>query len=219
MTPKLKNIKNRKTVGYFFVLLGSIIIFVFLFSYFSYFIYSNSKLSRLVETDTTVYTGQDYRLISSWLGDKAKAYNFGKDLPPTLTYEITIPKLGINNAKVMKNHEDLSLSLVHFPQTADPGEPGNTVIFGHSVLPIFFNPDNYLTIFSTLFKLDKGDKIYVRHAGKLFEYGVSDMFEVGPDDIQILEQNSSGSVLTLVTCAPPGHPAKPKRLIVRAIIT
>ena len=44
------------------------------------------------------------------------------------------------------------------------------------------------------------------------------MFEVSPKDIQVLEQNSSDAFLTLVTCTPPGHPQKPKRLIVRARI-
>jgi len=44
------------------------------------------------------------------------------------------------------------------------------------------------------------------------------MLEVLPTDIQVLEQNLSDSFLTLVTCVPPGHPLKPKRLIVRARI-
>ena len=42
------------------------------------------------------------------------------------------------------------------------------------------------------------------------------MFEVKPTDIQILEQSTSESYITLVTCTPPGHPLKPRRLIVRA---
>jgi LPXTG-site transpeptidase (sortase) family protein len=42
------------------------------------------------------------------------------------------------------------------------------------------------------------------------------MFEVLPTDIQVLDQDSSDSFLTLVTCVPPGDPRNPKRLIVRA---
>jgi len=42
------------------------------------------------------------------------------------------------------------------------------------------------------------------------------MFEVLPTDIQVLDQDTTDSFLTLVTCVPPGDPRKPKRLIVRA---
>jgi sortase A len=90
------------------------------------------------------------------------------------------------------------------------------VVFGHSILPQFFDPKNYMSIFSTLPTIKQGDEILVYFDGITYKYIVRDMFEVRPDDIQILEQNTSGSYLTLVTCTPPGHPLKPKRLIVRA---
>jgi sortase A len=85
-------------------------------------------------------------------------------------------------------------------------------------LPQFYNPEDYLAIFSTLPTLNKGDLIEINYDGISYEYEVEDMFEVLPTDIQVLEQNSGDSFLTLVTCVPPGHPLKPKRLIVRARI-
>ena len=113
----------------------------------------------------------------------------------------------------------MSQSLIQFPDTALPGKVGNTVIFGHSILPIFYNPENYLAIFSTLDKLDKGDEVIVDYDGIRYKFTVENLFEVSPNDIQILEQDSSSSYLTLVTCSPPGDPRKPKRLIVRARLT
>ena len=131
-------------------------------------------------------------------------------------YTLTIPKLRVDNASVAIYGNDLSKSLVQYSGTAMPGETGNSVIFGHSILPQFYDPKNYLSVFSLLPSLKKGDEMYVFYDGINLKYVVEDMFEVKPKDIQILEQNSYGSYLTLVTCTPPGHPLKPKRLIVRA---
>ena len=58
--------------------------------------------------------------------------------------------------------------------------------------------------------------IYVSYDGVSYTYQVETMFEVLPTDIQVLDQDSTDSFLTLVTCVPPGDPAKPKRLVVRA---
>ena len=134
-------------------------------------------------------------------------------------YTISIPKLKIDKAIVAIGGEDLSKNLVQYPGTALPGKNGNAVIFGHSILPIFYNPKNYMAIFSTLPTLKKGDEIFVEYDGVSFDYTVEELFEIFPSDIQILEQNPADSFLTLVTCTPPGDPRNPKRLIVRARVT
>jgi len=114
--------------------------------------------------------------------------------------------------------DDLSHNLVQYPGTALPGKNGNTVIFGHSILPIFYNPQDYLAIFSTLPTLKIGDEIFVSYDSVSYVYRIEQMFEVLPTDIQVLEQDSSDSFLSLVTCVPPGDPRDPRRLIVRARI-
>jgi len=113
---------------------------------------------------------------------------------------------------------DLAKSLVQYPGTSLPGKRGNTVIFGHSILPIFNNPKDYMAIFSKLPTLVKGDEIEVNYDSINFKYRVEALFEVRPTDIQVLEQDDSDSFLSLITCVPPGDPRKPKRLIVRARI-
>lgn len=129
-------------------------------------------------------------------------------------YTISIPHLKILSAAVKIGGENLKESLIHYSGAALPGEFGNTVIFGHSVLPQFFNPKNYLTIFSTLPTLEKGDWVLVEFDGIEYQYKVYEMVEVKPDDVSILEQRYDGSYLTLVTCVPPG--TYWKRLAVRA---
>lgn len=131
-------------------------------------------------------------------------------------YTLSIPKLKIDSAKVLIGGEDLSKSLVQYPGTALPGKRGNAVVFGHSILPIFNNPKNYISIFTMLPTLKKGDLIYIDYDQVSYTYKVEEMFEVLPTDLQVLDQDNSDSFVTLVTCVPPGDPRDPKRLIVRA---
>jgi sortase A len=129
-------------------------------------------------------------------------------------YSLSIPKLGIEDARVQIGGEDLMEKLVHYPGTALPGQYGNSVIFGHSVLPQFFNPENYRTIFSTLPTLQEGDEILVDFDGIRYRYLVRKMVETKPEDVSILEQNYDSQWLSLITCVPPGTYLR--RLIVRA---
>lgn len=130
------------------------------------------------------------------------------------TYSLSIPKLKIDNAQVLVAGQDLKKNLIHYPGTAYPGRFGNTVIFGHSVLPQFFNPKNYMTIFSTLPTLNPRDEIIIYFNKVKYQYVVEKMIEVPPSDISILAQRYDDSYLTLITCVPPGTYLK--RLIVRA---
>ena len=156
----------------------------------------------------------DFTRASNWFPSAATKNEF--EASKVLHYNISIPKLKIEGAVVSIGGEDLSQSLIQYPGTALPGKPGNSVIFGHSILPIFYNPKDYLAIFSTLPTLKKGDEISVNYDGITYKYRVESLFEVMPSDIQVLQQDVSDSFLTLVTCVPPGDPRKPKRLIVRA---
>jgi sortase A len=132
------------------------------------------------------------------------------------TYYLSIPKLKITDAMVALGSMDLTKSLIQYPQTALPGQLGNTVIFGHSVLPQFFSPKNYLTIFSTLYKLEQGDEIVLRCDKSTYKYVIEEMYEVKPTDLSVLEQHYDNKTLTLITCSPPGTYLR--RLIIRATI-
>ena len=159
-------------------------------------------------------SSNDFTQASNWFVGGAKSTDFQNS--KIGHYTISIPKLRIENAVVAIAGEDLNHSLIQYPGTALPGRPGNSVIFGHSILPIFYNPKKYIAIFSLLPTLKKGDEISVNYDGIAYKYIVETMFEVGPTDIQVLDQDSSDSFITLVTCTPSGDPRNPKRLIVRA---
>lgn len=151
--------------------------------------------------------------------DFTKASNWfaTKDTPATketIFYTLSIPKLKISDATVAYGSDDLSKQLIQYPDTAMPGTPGSPVIFGHSILPQFYNPKNYMSIFSLLPTLTKGDTITVDYDGVTYTYIVTGKKEVFPTDLSPLEQQYDAKTLKLITCVPPG--LKLRRLVVTA---
>ncbi|MBP7875824.1 sortase [Candidatus Woesebacteria bacterium] len=125
------------------------------------------------------------------------------------TFTIEIPKLKIENASVAIGGTDLNKSLIAFPGTALPGEYGAPVVFGHSVLRQFYNPNEknprrYNSIFSTIMTLQSGDEIYVTYDNIKYTYIVQEKTEVKPTDVYILNQKYDAQRLKLVTCTPEG---------------
>jgi len=161
----------------------------------------------------------DFTQLSNWFvtgGDVAANSNLTIGDNSGGSYHISIPKLGVDSAIVTVGSLDLKKSLIQYPQTALPGQLGSPVIFGHSVLPQFFNPKSYLTIFSTLYKLKIGDDIIIDYDNIRYKYLVEEMYEVSPNDLSVLEQRFDGRYLTLITCSPPGTYLR--RLVIKARI-
>lgn len=128
-------------------------------------------------------------------------------------FYISIPKIEIKNAKVAVDSTRFQNQLAHFPGTAIPGQVGNSFITGHSVLPQFADPKNYLGIFTELSKLEVGDDIEVEMNGKTLNYVVQYSKVVDPKDTSVLLPISqTGKNLTLMSCVPPGTSLK--RLVV-----
>lgn len=144
--------------------------------------------------------GADYSNPNLWF----PTFPQKKIVAPVTVYSLSIPKLRVNNAIVTVAGDDLNHSLVHYGGTGLPGEYGTTVIFGHSVLPQFFDPTNYKTIFSTLPTLKIGDDMFVTYDNISYRYQVFDMVVTEPNDLSSLEQKFDDSYITLITCVPPG---------------
>jgi len=142
----------------------------------------------------------DYTDVNTWFPGKPQK----KIVTPINTYTLSIPRLRIENATVIIAGDDLSEGLVHYGGTPLPGTYGNTVIFGHSTLPQFYDPKKYKTIFSLLPTLSIGDQIFILYDGLTYTYTVFDMVVVEPTDLSPLEQRFDDAYVTLVTCVPPG---------------
>lgn len=227
----LRRQKFFKLFSFFLITAGSMLLLYVVFPILSWQLFyapslsSGNMLSPIPKTSMLREQG-----IGTVLADATGRIPFGVNLTyasnwfptgnpkSTITkeYMFSIPKLGITNAQVIVGADDLSKSLIHYGGSSLPGEYGNAVIFGHSILPQFFDPKNYKAIFSTLHTLKVGDAIEVVSDGVTYRYRVFDFMVVGPSDISVLEQTYDNSYLTVITCTPPG--TYWKRLVVKAQI-
>ena len=217
--------KKKRFAGFFFVS-GVLLFFSAVFPILRYQLEYATKFNKIINPLSTNFYNRshnvlgsvntDYTQLSNWFVDSSS--NDKKIISSHLaqSYLFSIPKLKIKDAVVSVGSMDLKKSLIQYPQTALPGQLGNTVIFGHSVLPQFFNPKSYLTIFSTLFKLKQGDEVLLNYDNVQYRYLIEEMFEVPPTDLSVLEQRFDGRYLTIITCTPPGTYLR--RLIIRARI-
>ncbi|HOR01882.1 MAG TPA: sortase [Candidatus Woesebacteria bacterium] len=218
-------IKRRRLLAAGFVFLGLTFLSLAVFPIVKFQLSYSTRLKQIIDPlsaesyDQPSILGQsatDYTQLSNWFINSPELPNLSSQTIDTSisSYYLTIPKLKINRALVTLGSMDLEKSLIHYPQTALPGHFGNTVIFGHSVLPQFFSPKNYLTIFSTLFKLNQGDEIILEYDKSTYKYIVEEMFEVKPTNLSVLDQRFDDKTLTLITCSPPGTYLR--RLIIKA---
>lgn len=125
---------------------------------------------------------------------------------------LTIPSIGVE-APILyattKDEESLQKLLldgvVHYPGTADPGQPGNAYIFGHSS-DARWSRGKYKTVLALLPKLKLGDEIQVTDkAGKIYRYKVKETKIVNPKDLSVLDQgDGSKKMLTVQTSYPIG---------------
>lgn len=200
---------------------GFVILLSSIYPIISYEWYSEVKypnlVSPLIDDKTANFriAGKDYSKASNWF----EGVGGNSDTSLVGYYTLTIPKLKIDSATVAIGGEALTENLVQYGGTVNPGKVGNTVIFGHSILPQYFDQNNYLSIFSTLPALKNGDQILVNYDGITYTYRVVESFEVKPTDLWVLGQDQDDSYLSLITCSPPGHPLKPRRLVVKAKLT
>lgn len=149
----------------------------------------------------------DYTDLSNWFDDQSSG--FEESDYKVEEYRLDIPAVAVSNSKVRVGGTDLNKSLIQYPGTALPGEPGAPVIFGHSVLRQFYNPSEknprrYSSIFSKIMTLKNGDKIYLTYNNVKYTYQVQSNTEVQPTDTFILAQRYDARQLKLVTCVPEG---------------
>ncbi len=132
---------------------------------------------------------------------------------------ISIPKINVHAPVVYEPsvveanvQKSLERGVVHYGTTANPGERGNSVIFGHSSND-WWEAGDFKFVFVLLDKLAPGDKITVDYQSKRYTYEVTGSRVVEPTEISVLNPTPQPT-LTLITCTPPGTAWK--RLVVTA---
>lgn len=199
--------------------LGFIVLFTQVVIPLVYFKTQNEISTPISSTVLGVATGFSEFEFSE-LSNSASTGAETKEIPKY--FKVSISKLGIKDAITETNSLALSpdLSLGHYRGSGIPGEVGNAFIYGHSVLPWFFNPKNYKTIFSTIDTLVIGDIVNIDYNGKVLTYKV-EAKEILPTDkvnplLEYKPKYLNESTITLMTCWPAG--TKAKRLLVKAVL-
>lgn len=125
--------------------------------------------------------------------------------------KIVIPKINVEipvvydepsvEEKAVQNA--LERGVVHYATTPNPGEKGNSVIFGHSSNNIL-NKGKYKFAFVLLSKLEAGDTFYLNKDGVRYSYKIYEKKIVAPNELSVLGANDRAATVTLITCDPPG---------------
>lgn len=121
---------------------------------------------------------------------------------------LSIPKINLKAAIVEgTGRKTLLFAPGHLENTAQPGEPGNSVIAAHRD-----------TFFRRIHELEHGDDILVTRQGHQYHYVVTGKSIVDPNAVSAIRP-SDDVRLTLVTCYPTYYigPA-PKRLVIVATL-
>jgi LPXTG-site transpeptidase (sortase) family protein len=130
---------------------------------------------------------------------------------------VIIPKLGKNiplvnveNQKVGNAKDwnkifetELEKGVIKYPGSANPGEPGNAFVFGHSSNFPWIKGD-YNEVFAMLDKLSFGDEMIVYFKQKKYVYVVREKHVIKPGYVNAMKGKEESKQLTLMTCWPIG---------------
>lgn len=158
----------------------------------------SATISELPPDDTAIDPEQEPRIIIQKIGVKAPVV------------------LDVKQANEDQFQLALQRGVVHYPGTAQPGEPGNVVLFGHSSGQVWA-PGDYKFVFTRLEQLKVGDTILVEFNGTRYSYVIENTEVVHPSDVSVLAQDKREHTLTLITCTPVG--TNLNRFIVHAVQT
>ena len=202
---KVKKLKNNHHVRslIFGFGMGFLVIFVLLFSFFNErflvpFIRPNQNVSAtpiIVDPSSTGPVGPESKIIIPKI-----------NLEAPLVFDVNT----IEDKAVQKG---LERGVLHYSTTPNPGEKGNSVIFGHSSGNIL-NKGKYKFAFLLLKSVDVGDTFIVQRDGKRFVYKIYNIYVTIPQDVSVLQTGDKPAMMTLITCDPPGTSSN--RLIIQA---
>jgi sortase A len=224
--------KTKKIAGFVSIGLGIAVLLYFFFPLISYHLYLSSAFA---ENDIQAPLPQRFilggessikGLFSAGISNVASNYKDARNWFPQIKqdavsqqkiaeYEFSIPSQGISRMKVSTVDFNLSKHLVqYFSTSKSPIDHGTSVIFGHSTLPQWFDPKNYMTVFAHMHLIKDGDEVVLTVNGHDYHYKVFSISILDSNDPNIFSQAYDTSYITLVTCTPPGTTWK--RLVVRA---
>lgn len=152
-------------------------------------------------------------------GAEVAAANVPRRYPPQQSAVLTlsIPAIGLYDVPIADSSSSAALDrgVIHLPETPMPWEKReqkNVYLAGHRV---GYPGTGSRLVFYNLDKLKTGDAIKLRdRSGRVYEYRVTEAFEVAPDASWAMDSVRDRDIVTLQTCTP--IPTYERRLVVRA---
>jgi len=132
---------------------------------------------------------------------------------------LEIPKIGVLAPLIVTDssekdlEEGLNRGVVIFPDSALPGQSGQTIILGHSA-PANWPKIKYDWVFSRLNELEEKDEIRVYFNNREYTYYVKNKIFLEKGEEIPNYSTDSGNTLLLISCWPPGKNLK--RIVVEA---
>jgi LPXTG-site transpeptidase (sortase) family protein len=126
---------------------------------------------------------------------------------------LEIPKIGVLAPLIVTNssekdlEEGLNRGVVIFPDSALPGQSGQTIILGHSAPPNW-PKIKYDWVFSRLNELEEKDEIKVYFNNREYNYYVKNKIFLEKGEEIPNYSTDSGNTLLLISCWPPGKNLK-----------
>lgn len=179
--------------------IGSVTILVFMFGFFN-----ERIIAPFIQPSRNV---SSIPIISS-----APVSNEPKIIIPKINADVPVV-YDVDTIEEAAIQKGLERGVVHYADTANPGQNGNVVIVGHSSGNIF-NVGKYKFAFSLLRTLENGDTFFLHKDGKKYVYQVYKKSVVKPTDVSVLGLADKPATATLITCDPPG--LNTNRLVVTA---
>lgn len=145
----------------------------------------------------------DYTQASSWFVN-APEQNINAYNSDIKEYYLSIPKLNIENIRVVVGGNDLLTGLIQYLPENPPGVEGTVNIFGHSTHTSLYHKNDFKSIFTFLPSLQVGDIFYVTVDGVKFTYEIYDRVIIEPTELSALQPKYDTSYVNLFTCVPVG---------------
>lgn len=195
LTKKARPAKKLKPAQHFQSLLfglgvGTIVILIFMFSFFN-----ERFIAPFIQPSRNV---SGTPIISS----NAAAGSAPQIIIPKINVEIPVV-YGMTSTVEADVQKALENGVLHYADTALPGELGNSVIVGHSSNNIL-NRGKYKFAFVLLNRLQIKDIFYLEKDGKRYTYEVYKRTIVKPSEVSVLGPQDEPATASLITCDPPG---------------
>lgn len=145
----------------------------------------------------------DYTHASSWFidpGDES-VHRYNSDITE---YYLSVPKLGLEDVKVIVGGEDLLSGLIQYLPENPPGSEGTVNIFGHSTHTALYKDNDFKSVFTFLPSLQIGDIFHVKVDDIKYTYEIYDRVVIEPTEVSALQPKYDDSYVNLFTCVPVG---------------